>query len=410
MSAHPAVPAGLGTDRWPVVGLAAGQILVWSAFFYLFPALLLRWERDLGWSKPALSAAFTLTVLASAAVAPFFGRLIDRGQGRRLLSLSAAIGGLAVLALSQTRDLQLFYALWLVVGLCMGGCLYEPCFAYVTKVCGLRARAAITLITLVAGFAGTVTFPIATGLADGLGWSWAALVFGLAALLLAAPLFWWAAGRLDRSHPPPPSAGRRQDPTHPRVAEVLATPVFWLISLAFALMMLNHTMLLNHLLALLDWRGVEAASAVLLAALIGPMQVAGRFGLFLAGSRGSNRFASYACFLSVLAAAAVLSLAGTSLVLLLLFVALQGAGLGVSSIMRPVMVAELMGRERFGLIFGLSALAFLAAMAFGPLLGALVWQRGGYDALVLAAVAIAAAALACLAAAEACGRRTMPRG
>ena len=33
-----------------MLGLASGQILVWSASYYFFPALLLRWERELGWS------------------------------------------------------------------------------------------------------------------------------------------------------------------------------------------------------------------------------------------------------------------------------------------------------------------------------------------------------------------------
>jgi len=400
--------AAAAGERRSIVGLAVGQVLVWSAFFYLFPALMLRWERDLGWSKPGLAAAFTGAVLVSAIAAPFFGRVIDAGRGRALLAVSAAAGGLMVIALALVDSLPLFYALWLAIGVAMGGSLYEPCFAYVTRVCGLRARGAITLITLVAGFAGTLTFPLATGLADGFGWRWAALTFGLAALLLAAPLFWWAGGRLERGLAAAPEEADSADGSvggGPTVRSILGNPTFWFLSIAFALMMLDHSLLLNHLLALLDWRGVEAASAVLLASLIGPMQVAGRLALFLAGQRGSTLFATYACFLSVLAAAVVLCLSGTSFVLLLLFVALQGAGLGVSSIMRPVATAEFLGRARFGLVFGLTAMAFLAAMAFGPLLGSLVWQRGGYALVQWTVVAIALLSLVSLVAAQASRRR-----
>jgi hypothetical protein len=47
---------------WP---LALAQALVWAAMYYSFPALLLAWERDLGWSKAELSGAFTVALVTS---------------------------------------------------------------------------------------------------------------------------------------------------------------------------------------------------------------------------------------------------------------------------------------------------------------------------------------------------------
>ena len=86
--------------------LAAGQTLVWATLFYSFPALLLRWERDLGWSKSELTAAITLAILASALCSPFTGRVIDRGWGPQLMFLSSVIGGVGLLFLSTTRCLH----------------------------------------------------------------------------------------------------------------------------------------------------------------------------------------------------------------------------------------------------------------------------------------------------------------
>jgi hypothetical protein len=34
--------------------LAIGETLVWAGLFYIFAALLLSWERDLGWPKTGL--------------------------------------------------------------------------------------------------------------------------------------------------------------------------------------------------------------------------------------------------------------------------------------------------------------------------------------------------------------------
>src|SRR3546814_13706767 len=71
----------------------------------------------------------------------------------------------------------------------MALCLYEPCFAFLTRTRGGDARRAITRITLIAGLAGTVSFPTANLLAELFGWRAATSGFAAAILLLAVPLF-----------------------------------------------------------------------------------------------------------------------------------------------------------------------------------------------------------------------------
>jgi MFS family permease len=141
---------------WP---LAIAQIFMWAAMYYLFPALLLVWERDLGWSKTELSGAFTLALAVSAVLAPGVGRIIDRGFGSRIFTGSAILGSLLLVLLSMVTQLWQFYAVWIVIGMAMSGGLYEACFAILTKVMGTQAKRAITMVTLIAGFAGTLAFP-----------------------------------------------------------------------------------------------------------------------------------------------------------------------------------------------------------------------------------------------------------
>ena len=68
---------------WP---FAIAETLVWAAYYYSFPALLPTWEADLGFSKTALTGAFTLALIVSAVTAPIVGRLIDFGYGKVIFS------------------------------------------------------------------------------------------------------------------------------------------------------------------------------------------------------------------------------------------------------------------------------------------------------------------------------------
>ncbi|HBT42733.1 MAG TPA: MFS transporter, partial [Rhodospirillaceae bacterium] len=86
--------------------------------------------------------------------------------------------------------------------------------------------------------------------------------------------------------------------------------------------------------------------------------------------------------------------------LLVVFVLFQGAGNGVMSITRPVIVAELLGRRRYGVIAGILAVPYIGFSALAPGLAGLVWLVTGYDGVlamtlfagILGAVALMAAA------------------
>ena len=89
--------------------LAIAETLVWAGMFYSFPALILQWENDLGWSKTEISATFTTALIVSALMAPLAGRLIDLGYGRIVLNGSAFFGGLAVASLSWVESYWTFF-------------------------------------------------------------------------------------------------------------------------------------------------------------------------------------------------------------------------------------------------------------------------------------------------------------
>ena len=373
---------------WP---LAIAETIVWAAMFYSFPALILVWERDLGWSKTELSGALTLSLVTAAVLAPVVGRLIDHGFGRFVFTGCALLGAILLALLSQVTELWQFYIVWLGLGVAMSGALYEACFAVLTRAMGVRAKRAITLITLVAGFAGTVSFPSAYVLVGFVGWRGAVLTFAVAVAVVAVPLIWRGARLAEEGHE------SHLHPASPRTREalrILRSATFWLLAISFAMIALEHGMLLTHLLPLLDERGVHGETAILAASMIGPMQVTGRLAMIAAERHVSILRIAAASFVSM--GIAAFALLGTSAVpvLLVAFVLFQGSGYGVTSIVRPVVTADFLGRTNFGVISGLLALPFIIATAAAPTIAAFVWERGGYDRVIQLAIVAAGIGLA----------------
>lgn len=364
--------------------LALAETLVWAGLYYLFPANLVRWEADFGWDRTDLTLAATLALLTSAVIAPRIGTLIDRDYGGLVLTGSALLGG-GLLALLPLVDSQAeFIAVWIGIGVAMGGCLYEPCFAFLTHRRGVKAKTAITLVTLVAGFAGTVSFPLSSALASLWDWQTAVQVFAGLIVFGAAPLFW--IGTRPRAEDTPPHAHADSGADRAAFHRVLRRPAFWLLAVGFSTIALNHGMVVNHLLPLMQERAVPEAMAVLAISLIGPMQVLGRLIMMTTERLIGMVTICGATFLIMALAGGVLAAAAMLPVLAFVFVGFQGAGYGVTSITRPVVTAELLGRTGFGAISGAMALPFVAATALAPSAGSVIWVWGGYDAVIAAMI------------------------
>ena len=374
-----------------MAALAVAETLVWAGLYYAFPALIAHWESDLGWAKTEIAGAFTVALVLSALTAPVAGRLIDRGFGRAVLLIGAVSGGLLIGTLAWSESRVGFYVIWALIGCSLAGCLYEPCFAYLTRLLRDGARSVITRITLVAGFAGTVSFPMANLLAQAYDWRTAVLAFSAVILIVAVPLFVYGTSAGAGTH----RAEGEQVRDKLAVRRTLRRPTFWLLAFTFSMVGLTHGIIITHLLPMLAEWGVPLAVAVLAASMIGPMQVAGRVGMMLVEKRWSMQTICTISFLFM--AGAIISLMGAAALpaLLVVFVVLQGSGYGATSITRPVVTAEILGRDGFGAISGTLALGFMAASAAAPTLAAAVWTIGGYDLvrlLVLVCVVLGAAA------------------
>ena len=376
-------PAARDALRLPATALGAlafGQVLAWASLFYVFAALLPRWEAELTGPPPALGLSLALGV--SALAAPWAGRAVDRGLAPWLMPGGALCGAALMAALSRVEGTAGFLAIWAAMGLAFATCLYEPCFALLGRVLGGGARRAIAAVTLVAGFATALSFPSAGAMAEAFGWRGAALGMAAVAALAAAPLLGWGAWRAERfaaeTGAAARAAGRAPAPEAPSPGwrAEMARPGAWRIALAFACVAGSHGLVSAHMLALLPTRGLGPEAAVAVAAAVGPCQVAGRLALLSAPARWRAASLLPAAFAALAAGFAVLLL-GHGIAAAALFAALLGSAYGATTILRPVVLAETAGTERFGTLSGLVAAPFAASFALAPFLGGVLREAGG---------------------------------
>ncbi|MEM6637849.1 MAG: MFS transporter [Pseudomonadota bacterium] len=368
--------------KLPIALLALGQTLVWATIYYVFPAFLLRWEQDTDWTKAELTAAIMLAVFVSALAAPLVGGRIDRGHGAQTMGAAAVLGGCALIALSQVTEPWQFYGLWGVLGLSFAGCLYEPCFAIVTRVRGGLAKPAIILITLAAGFASTLSFPINNAVADAFGWRMALVATGTFTIGIVAPILAVGVRLLEREGVPDGGAPDAEDAQAAGARDFLNRPTFWFLASGFACAAVVHGATLHHLLPFLDEKGLSADMAVLVASFIGPMQVAGRLAMMASERAISTHGVAIAAFACMGTSVALLLLGGGQPAALIGFTIFFGGAYGTVSILRPTIAREILGGRNFGVKSGALALPYLVGSATAPYLGALSWGVGGYDLML----------------------------
>ncbi len=376
-----------------VWALAFGQMLAYACLYYIFAALILAWQADLGWEKTFLATGPTLAILIAAAGMPIFGRMVDSGRGPELLAGGAALGALALGLLATVSTPAGWLAAWALIGLAQGACLYEVCFAFLIRRLGPEARAAIIRVTLVAGLASTLAFPAGAWLAEALGWRGAVWVAAGVAALGIVPLNLWGAGMIRRQGVPPVQPSRAAD--RAGLSRALGRPAFWLLALALSFISLNHWMIVNFLVPIFVEQGMSQARAVLAASLVGPAQVAGRLALMGVEGRLGTMTGTLLTVLASVVATLFLWLAGVAVELVFLYAVIQGAAAGVATIFRPVIIAEVLGQAGYGAIAGVIQIPALLAGALAPTLGAAILSGPGLGALLgLSLVLLLAAFLA----------------
>lgn len=379
-----------------VTALGIGQICSWGSLYYSFPLIAEAMGAELGWSKPDLYGAATLGLMLAALAAYPVGVAVDRGYGRWVMGLSSLAAGGLLLLWSQVTSLLAFYVLVGGIGALQAATLYEPAFAVVARRVGPgHSRAGITALTLWGGFASTVFIPLVQWLLN--HWGWREALMALAAvnvLVCASAYLLFISPARDAKPTSDVTPAEERERNRLAVRDALHRPVFWalLVSLtAYAAMFSAFTF---HMYPLLRERGIDTVSVVQAIALIGPAQAAGRIVISVFAARASMRAVGTAVVtIFPLAFGALAFLRADFLTVAAVCVVYGGAN-GIFTIVRGMVVPEMLSRHAYGAINGLLTVPMTFARAAAPVGAAALWAVGSSYDMVLAAIVAAAVVLA----------------
>lgn len=385
------------SQRGAVARLGVAQTLAWASSYYL-PAMLAEpMARDLGVATPTVFAAFSVALVVSALLGPLAGRTIDRHGGRPVLVGTNLLFAASLMAMGMAQGPVGLFAAWVLMGVAMGSGLYEAAFATLVRLYGQGARSAITGITLIAGFASTVGWPLSAWMEVQWGWRGACVGWAALHLLLGVPLNAWlprVGNALDLEHATPPAAptttAAPQPAAQPAAADArhaLRTTV--LLSFVFAVTWFTSTAMAAHLPRLLQASGTSLQVAVATAALVGPAQVVARLLEFGLLRRLHPLVSAQLAAAAHPVGAAILMVVGGPAAAL--FTVLHGAGNGILTIAKGTLPLVLFGAAGYGARQGLMMVPARVAQAFAPVLfGMLIDGIGAQAVWVTALLGVAA--------------------
>jgi Major Facilitator Superfamily len=329
-----------------VLSLGTTQTLAWASSYYLPAILADPIARDLGISSNWFFAAFSGSLVISGLLGPRVGRQIDRVGGRQVLSASNVIlaGGLALLGASTS--IWMMVAAWLLLGVGMGLGLYDAAFGALGRIYGDNARKAITGITLIAGFASTVGWPL---WGTCLAWAAAHMLIGLPLNMLFLP----------KTVPLRQTSGPVVKPHIPIDRTMI------LLSFAFAAAWTVTSAMAAHLPRIVEAFGATPAQAVFAGMMIGPAQVAARVLEASTLSRFHPLFSTRLACITHPIGACVIGIFGGGAAAA--FTLLHGAGNGILTIARGTLPLAIFGPENYAYRLGLIGAPSRICQALAPL-------------------------------------------
>ena len=140
-----------------------------------------------GWSRTALSGAFSLQRLEGSVAAPVLGFMLDRFGPRKIIVGGALIGGLGLISLSFVQTIWMFYVSVLLTAVGTSACIGQTRNWAIVQWFRRKRGRALGIGSTGAVFSGPLLV-ITLLLVANLGWRTAFLVTGVGTWALVIPL------------------------------------------------------------------------------------------------------------------------------------------------------------------------------------------------------------------------------
>jgi predicted MFS family arabinose efflux permease len=369
------------TRQLPIIlALGATQTLAWASSYYIPAILADPIARDLGISSNWVFAAFSASLVLSALLGPRVGRQIDLVGGRSVLAISNLTLAAGLLLLGLAASIPLLVAAWLLLGIGMTFGLYDAAFGALGRIYGETARRAITGITLMAGFASTIGWPLTALGLEHIGWRNTCFAWALAHVLIGLPLNLLMIPRVEGAKAAAAAAIKPHIPIDRTMA---------LLAFAFAAAWTVTGAMAAHLPRILEATGATPLQAVAAGALIGPAQVAAR----IVEASFLSRFhplvtTRLACITHPIGAVIVALVGGGAASAFAIF---HGTGNGILTIARGTLPLSIFGPENYAYRLGIIGAPARMAQAAAPLaFSVLIDVMGGKILMVSSALSLSA--------------------
>ena len=366
--------------------------------------------REFGWSRTALSGAVSLGGVLAALVAPLIGPVLDRQGSRLVLCAAVLVNGIALMLLSLTGSLGVFYLLFCVARMNWAAPFDLGLYGALNN-WFVRRRAFASSVATLAQQVGLVAMPLiaqlamlqqgwragwlaigATTLVVGLVPTWLLMVrrpedLGLVPDGMAAPTEGEAGAGTARSAAAEPAFSRRQ---------ALGTASFWLLLLYTALVFPVQAGVSLHQAPYLIECGIDPTIAATIVGTFSALSAVATVACAALPRTVPIRY-PLAATGAILTLGILLMLGIRSAGQGYLAASVFGFGLGALLTLLPVAWADYFGRTHFGAIRGIALSAQVLAQAAGPLLsGVLRDMTGDYQLALqcfagLAALSVVAA-------------------
>lgn len=335
-----------------MLGLGLNCTIGYGTLFYSFSLLSIELEQAFGWSKAFIYGVYSLGILLSGFASPFIGKALDKFNTHTPMTLGSFLIAIILLCLSLIQTQWQFVLSLLLMEVVSLLVLYESAFVALSHFRGQQARLPISQITLMAGFASTIFWPLVAWLIELSDWRVTYQVMALLHLCICLPIHFVllkpivspkAANKLSQKRAV--KSENDNNKNHWRI-ELLVAFAFGLVAFCIAGMQL-------HLFSIMSSLQLPETLALLAGVLIGPCQVASRLADVFFGRLINPIMLAIVSMLAMLVGVLTLYLAGVvSSELVFIFAAGFGAGQGLSYIVRGAVPLYLFGESDYGAITG----------------------------------------------------------
>ncbi len=347
-----------------------------SAYFPSF-------EREFGWSRTAISGAFSLARIESGLLGPIEGFLTDRVGAHRMIFIGLIICALGFFSLSLVNSLPMLYIV-IVLGIVLGSSLgYNmPISVLIAKVFRERRSLAFGIFRMGPGISGPLV-PLVGWMISVWGWRTAAATSAVILLMVGFPMAWlirriYVEEEARDNHGPvqqETASHAIQIFTDPQftLSEAMRTRSFWTLSTAMALRHMVTEGVSVHFVILLVDRGwsTEAASGLLgISALIG---APARLGMGWLGDLLDKRRLVMALLLSLAVSVFLMGWTAEPLIFTPFMVIYSFSYGGLAALQEPIR-ADYFGTRAFATIQGMSRSVQTVGTFLGPIVAGFLFD------------------------------------